>query len=382
LVGTVFKIGLLNLIFTAYVLLLYLLRREFNTETKISKFILMMVGLFLVTTVNTLLFITYTGVIPPEAMSIIILGIREYFIQISFAIAIFLYLRLKPLKYILDILFIGIAANVLMAIVELVKDPTHRISMLFPEPSAAGYYYLFIFFIVLHNYRDKGKYYVSRFFLIIGLAIGSKAQYILLIFVGILKYSSLRGMIMFLLVTSALVYGFKDKVLAMPEVVYNKYVLDTYLDGGLKNFKEENRIWGTYVTRVSGIEGAVRCLYDNPFGIGTGYGLWFSINMPKTGIDNPETNRVIAEYSATARSNLLDLFLRTGIFGLLVYLYIGSWFYKIRKKHYYLYQSFIMLTLASLFIELNPMFAYLAILISILEKVKQDKKKDLTNEEA
>ena len=336
-------------------------------------------GIFLATAINTFIYIAKIGVIPPESLSIMLFSIRDYFIQISFAIAVFLYLRLKPLKYILEVLFIGIAANTLMAVINLLMDPTQRISMLFPEPSSAGYYYLFIFFIILYNYKEKWPFYISRFFLLVGLAIGSKAQYILLALVGILKYSSPRGIIVFLLITFSLGYGFKDKILAMPEIQYNKYVLDTYIDGGLKNFTEENRIWGTYVTRVSGIEGAVRCLYDNPFGIGTGYGLWFSTNMPATGIDNPETNRVIAEYSATARSNLLDLFLRTGIFGIFIYGYLGYWFFKIRKKRYYLYQSFLILTFASLIIELNPMFAYLAILVSILEKENKQIIKESTH---
>ncbi|MCF6243899.1 MAG: hypothetical protein L3J43_02550 [Sulfurovum sp.] len=352
-------------------------KRSEHGETKtLPKFTLLLGILLLITLFNTFLYVGLNGIIPQEGLSVTILNTRKYFIEITFAIALYLYLRVKPLSYTIDIIFLGIVSNIIMGIVELAMDPTHRLSMLFPEPSSAGYYYLFVFFIILHHYTGNKKFYISRFFLVLGLAIGSKAQYALLIFVGLLKYSTIRGMVAFLLIISALFFGFKDKILSNSAVIYNKYVLETYLEGGLKEFKEENRIWGTYVTRVSGIEGAVRCLYEYPFGIGTAYNIWFSQNMPETGIDNPETNKVIEEYTATARSNLLDLFLRTGIFGILIYFYIGTWFYKIRKQRYYLYQSFLIFTLSSLFLELNPMFAYLAILVVILEKEKAQIKKE------
>jgi glycosyltransferase involved in cell wall biosynthesis len=168
----------------------------------------------------------------------------------------------------------------------------------------------------------------------------------------------------------SLFFLFRAEISSIPIVKLNLYVANVYLDGGLKNFKESNGVWGTYVTRVSAIEGSIRCIGEHPLGIGFGsYNSWFRVNMAHSGIDNPEVNAVLSgEKYASSKSNLLELFVATGIFGIFLWFYIGKYIFKYRKEHSYIFKSFIMLTLASLFIELNPMFTYLTILWVMLEK--------------
>ncbi len=377
MIGSVFKLGIVELAFSIYIYFTFFKRADY----KITYFSLCFILFYLITFINTAIFI-FLNDIPNTVLYDIFINLRYYFIQISFALAVYVYLKSKPIAYTLDIILIGVVANCFVGVLELLIGSKRihmffpwagsvdyeRIHMFFPEPSSAGYYYLFVFFIITHYFFKSWHFYITRLFLFVGLAIGSKAQFILLFIVGLLKYSSPVKLFLFIGTIFTVLYTYKNEITSIPVIKYNMYVLETYLDSGLKNFKESNRIWGTYVSRISGIEGAIRCLYENPFGIGSGYRVWFSNNMTDTGIDNTETNEIIASYSATARSNLLDLFLRTGIIGLIIYCYIGSGFYHIRKSHYFLYQSFIMLTLASLFIELNPMFTYIAILRVLLEK--------------
>jgi hypothetical protein len=248
--------------------------------------------------------------------------------------------------------------------------PFERISMLFPEPSAAGYYYMFVFFILIEKFKHRWPAYITRYYLFLGLAIGSKAQYVLLLAVGFLHYLSPKRLLIFTTVLGSLFFLFRAEISSIPIVKLNLYVANVYLDGGLKNFKESNGVWGTYVTRVSAIEGSIRCIGEHPLGIGFGsYNSWFRVNMAHSGIDNPEVNAVLSgEKYASSKSNLLELFVATGIFGIFLWFYIGKYIFKYRKEHSYIFKSFIMLTLASLFIELNPMFTYLTILWVMLEK--------------
>ena len=245
--------------------------------------------------------------------------------------------------------------------------------MLFPEPSSAGYYYLFVFFILLEKFRHSWPMFLSRYFMIIGLAIGSKAQYLLLLAVAFLHYLSPKRLIIFLTILFSTIYIFRTEITSIPVVKYNMYVAKIYIDQGLSGLKGSNKVWNTYSTRIGAIEGSVRCIIENPFGIGFGsFNSWFQVHMKNSGLDNPETNAVLwGRAYASSKSNLLELFVATGIFGIILYSYIGIIFYRYRREHGYLFKSFITLTLASLFIELNPMYTYLTVLWVLLEKENQ-----------
>jgi hypothetical protein len=303
----------------------------------------------------------------------IYLRIRFFGIDIAFAIAVYLYLQNKSFKYILQLILIGVVANTLMGTYELITAPRERIHMLFSEPSAAGYYYMFIFFILVEKFKHGWSAYIVRYYLLLGLAIGSKAQYILLFAVGILNNLSPKKMILFLSILLLIFYSFRTEITSIRIVKDNLYVAKLYLNGGLRNFTESNQIWTTYVTRISAIEGAVRCIAEHPLGIGFGgYHSWFRTNMRQTGIDSIETNEIFENKAyATPKSNLLELFVSTGVFGFLLYFYIGSYFFRYRKEHGYIFKSFIMLTLASLIVELNPMYTYLTLLMILLEKERR-----------
>lgn len=91
--------------------------------------------------------------------------------------------------------------------------------------------------------------------------------------------------------------------------------------------------------------------------------------MAGMGFESSETDRMFAGIAyATPKSNLLSFFVNTGIFGLALYFYWFKQFILAGKQNLYLFQSFILLTFTSLFIELNPMFVYLMFLMILKEK--------------
>ena len=370
LVNTQFSIGSLKLIFIGYVALSYFF---IDRKTQLGIFPLILLALFAIGSIGSLIFMLIDIAAYKDAENVLLRN-RSFFIEIFFAIALYLYLQKKTIDYILQILLIGIAANALLGTYELITAPRERISMLFPEPSAAGYYYMFVFFILVEKFKQRWPVYVTRYFIIIGLAIGSKAQYVLLIVIGFLHYISPKKIILFGMSLILFLSIFRAEITSIPTIKYNLRVLNIYMESGLKNFKESNGVWGTYVTRVSAIDGSIRCIIQNPLGIGFGsYNSWFRVHMAHVGLDNPEVNAILSgRLYASSKSNLLELFVATGIFGMVLYFYIGNYFYRYRKKYSYLFKSFLMLTLASLFVELNPMFTYITILWVLLEKERQN----------
>jgi len=374
LIGSQLKIGLLYIAFVAYVFLLRLTsgQKPKWSAIQIQFFMILIIGITL-----SVIYVTFNTAAYRDMESMIFSN-RKFLIEITFAIALYEYLRYQSMDYIIKMLFVAIVLNAVAGTVQLGMHFPQRIWMLFPEPSAAGYFYLFVFFILLSK-MNKPKTYniVSKYFMILGLAIGSKAQIILLFIVGILKYFTPLKIFAYIVTLGVIISIFKEQLMGIDVIKYNLMVLDLYLDKGLAGLRIDNGVWGTYVTRVSAIQGALICMLEHPFGIGFGsFNSWFPENMVHAGFSSPETDKILdGIYYASPKSNLLNFFVSTGIFGIGFYIYWFKQFFAIRKEQEYLFQSFIILSLASTFIELNPMYAYFMFLFILKEKEEKKKSK-------
>lgn len=368
LLGSQLDIGILYLAFILYVIVQRLLYQDMS----FSKVQWEYVSILLLGTVIVMIYMVFDDPAYADRASIV-LNIRKYFIEIMFSIALYDFLRHKDLQYTLNIIYFSVLINIIVGSYEIVTIFPERIDMLFSEPSAAGYYYLFVFFILYEKFKQREKLYLTRYFMILGLAIGSKAQILLLSIVAVLRYGTPFKFLLLLSFFGILLYFLWDKLLSLDVIDYNLKVLQIYWAEGLAGLRLDNGVWGTYVTRISAIEGAFKCLTEYPLGIGFGgYNSWFITNMIGIGFESPETDSIIYGSSyATPKSNLLNFLVATGIFGLLLYLHWFREFWKVRKVNHYLFQSFILLTFASLFIELNPMFIYLMYLFILKEKEEE-----------
>lgn len=364
LIGSQFNIGLLYILFTGYVFFM----KFANMNGEFSYIQWQYLALAIIGTVLSFVYMSLNDAAYNDPT--LLLAIRKYLIQITFSIALYEFLKAKDLQYVLDIIFLSIIPNILMGTYELIQFFPERIQMLFPEPSAAGYYYLFVFFILFENFKQNIPFWLTRYYMVLGLAIGSKAQVILLSVVAVLKYSTPLKLFSLFVVSLIILYFFKDTLLGLEVIKYNLKVLNIYLDEGLSGLKTSSSVWGTYVTRISAIQGALMCLAEHPFGIGFGgFNSWYVINMVSIPFESAETDAIFAgiKYAST-KSNLLNFFVSTGLFGILFYIFWFKSFFQIRRTKEYLFQSFIILSLASTFIELNPMYVYFMILFILKEK--------------
>ena len=365
LIGSQLNIGTLYLLFIGYVFL----QKIWHVDSSFSAIEWQYIVLLVIGAILTLIYMNYYDEGYADRVNII-LNIRKYFIQILFSIALYEFFKDKNIEYLLTTLFFSIVPNIMLGTYQLITTFPERIEMFFLEPSSAGYYYLFIFFILLEKFKEGLPFWSSRYYMLLGLAIGSKAQIILLSIVGVLKYSTPIKLLLFLSIVTSFFYGFYDQIMELEIVKYNLKVFNLYWEQGLSGLTIDNGVWGTYVTRISAIQGAITCIFENPFGIGFGgYNSWYTTNMVDAGFSSPETDMIIyGDGYATPKSNLLDFFVATGFFGILLYIYWFIQFIQIGKSKGYLLQSFIILTLASTFIELNPLFVYIMILFILKEK--------------
>ena len=365
LIGSQLNIGTLYLLFIGYIFL----QKIWQLDSSFSAIEWQYIVVLIIGAILTLIYMNFYDEGYTDRVNIIF-NIRKYFIQILFSIALYEFFKDKNIEYLLTTLFFSIVPNIMLGTYQLITTFPERIEMFFLEPSSAGYYYLFIFFILLEKFKEGIPFWSSRYYMVLGLAIGSKAQIILLSIVGVLKYSTPLKLLLFLSIVASFFYGFYDQIMELETVQYNLKVFNLYWEQGLSGLTIDNGVWGTYVTRISAIQGAITCIFENPFGIGFGgYNSWYTTNMVDAGFSSPETDMIIyGDGYATPKSNLLDFFVATGFFGILMYLYWFIQFIQIGKSKGYLLQSFIILTLASMFIELNPLFAYIMILFILKEK--------------
>lgn len=369
LIGSQLDIGSLYLLFILYVLV----QRVIYGDTSFVAIQWQYLFVLSLGIVSVMLYIVYNDPAYKD-ISNILFNIRKYAIEIIFSIALYDFLKYKDLKYTLNIIYFSIIINMVVGTYEVATLFPERIDMLFTEPSAAGYYYLFVFFILYEKFKQEQiPFYLSRYFMVLGLAIGSKAQIILLALVAVLRYATPLKVLSLIAVVGTLLYAFWNQLMDIEAISYNVKVFQIYWDQGLAGLRTDNGVWGTYVTRISAIQGAIICIFDYPWGIGFGgYNSWYVTNMAGLGFSSSETDGIFAEIAyATPKSNLLNFFVNTGILGMVLYF---SWFKQFLlagKENIYLFQSFIILTFASLLIELNPMFVYLMFLFILKEKEEE-----------
>ena len=119
----------------------------------------------------------------------ILFRIRFYWIRIIYAITVASYLYNKSYIKILHIIYVLAMANLIIGILELILNSLNgefsRLNMLALEPSSSSMFYLFsipLLFIYGQYFPKKKKY--IYFFFFLGLLILSKAQILVLIFLG------------------------------------------------------------------------------------------------------------------------------------------------------------------------------------------------------
>lgn len=374
LVGSGLDTAIFKLIFSGYIIFEFFIVKR-GAKLQLSNFAWYLIIFFVLGLINMLIFISFFD-FPVSNSDVLIRG-RYYFIEISFAFCVYLFFRTRTKKDIMDVLLYSIVFNSIAGVIQFILSPTERLQMLFSEPSAAGFYYCFIIFILLAHYKESlWKIIVSRVYVLFGILIFSKGQFLTLGLVHIFKAS--RKFKLILIVCSIIILSIFIENLSMVGNNFSQFdqVLNVFVQiskHGIEGLSEKYKVWSSFVTRLSGIYVSLLSLVEYPNGLGFGGFHGYYVNWVKhSGIDiaSIETDEIAKGVKyASPRSHLLELFISTGLIGLILYIKMFIAFLKRGRKDY-LYVSFLSLTIVAFVLELNPFFCYLGILISLFEKEK------------
>ena len=360
----------LKVVCSIYILFEFFILKR-GSEIKISKSIWFLMLLFLVGALNS--FIGYAYFDFASDFQPIFLRTRFFFFRLLFAFSIYLFFKTRSKKDVLKILFYSLILNLIASIIQLIIFPNERLTMLFSEPSAAGFFYCFILYIILANYKETKPIFVfSRLFVFLGLFIASKGQFFALILSKFFLLSRRIKFGIFLFITF-LSFLFIDQILnlggKLGQVIN---VINKLSEYGISGLSDKYKVWSTFVTRLSAIYVSFLSIFEYPFGIGFGnfhpyYLKW--LKYSGTIISSIETDEMKqgTKY-ASPRSSLLEPLISCGLFFLIGIIRIFRMFWKTRTKKHYLFSAFVSLLVVSFLLELNPFFCYLTILLSLREK--------------
>ena len=377
LVGSGLDIAILKIGFSIYVLFeFFLVKKGWKTKTNNAIWYLL---IFLVIGTFNSVYQMYWGEFQILNTDNYFLRIRFYFIEIVFGICIYLFFKNRTLNYLFDILLYAIILNSIAGIIQFCANPSGRIQMLFSEPSAAGFFYCFIIFIILAKYKTtKTTYLISRIYAFLGILIFSKGQFLSLVLVSIFKAS--RKVKIILIILIIIIF---NQLLDYVRLLGDKFdqIVNLYENlskHGIDGLNEKYKVWSSFVTRISAIYLGFLSLFENPMGLGFGGFNSYYVNWIRySGVDlaSIETDEIKkgTKY-ATPRSHLLELFISCGLITIFLYIKMFFKFFKLRKTHTYLYVSFISLNTVAFLLELNPFFCYIAILLVLYDKELEKEK--------
>ncbi len=325
-----------------------------------------------------------------------LLGIRKFTIETIFGVLLYLFLKDFSIDYIFQLLYIGAVANCVVAFIELpfLIGTSKRASLLFFEPSSAGFYYCFSVFLLYLGVGDSLlKRKIAIAFTILGLIAFSKAQFLVLLLIGLIalpprqKYALATVFISLYLIFNYQMFSYYDSLLDTNLQVYGLDRMVSALgEMGIYGLSNEYEVSDTYVTRLSGIYVSLMAIIDNPLGIGVAtFNPYYKQYLVDHGLVNVFIGKeldVIMGYNgwASPRSRILELCVATGLLGVFLLGYIFRSFYRFRKECKLLYVAFLSTFIAGVLLELNPIIDYFVILILILEKLREQKVGSIKNE--
>jgi hypothetical protein len=305
-----------------------------------------------------------------------ILENRNFTINLLFALSLYFYLKDKNINYILSIFYYSIIINTIFGIFQLFSN-YGRIEMTFAEPSSSGYYYCFIFFIVLHFFNTGELKFFRNIIIAIGIAIFSKAQYISFAIWALFK-SSFKVKIIVISLFLVILLG----AIKINEVLYFRNFMSSFVSNGVRGLSSEDDVKDSYIVRISGIYFGTKTFVKYPFGVGYNgfsilYNKVFSEDPMSDYINSWEINYILEKFSrASPKSNIINFIVSLGILSLFIFYRIYKYAKSIQHIKY-LHNAFIMLFLVSFFAELNPMWIYLMFLFVLGEIEKRNLKEKL-----
>lgn len=347
------------------------------------------IALFLVlfvALVNSAFFLTFVDFDVAVDMNKQMLGLRKFAIEAVFGVFLYLYLKTKSYHFVLNLIYIGALANCIVALIQLpiVFTSSYRASMLFFEPSSAGFYYCFsVFLLFMGAGSSPAKKGIAISFSILGLIAFSKAQFLVLAIVAILASNvkvKIAGALCLAVVFGVFTEQIQEIYYSLVDSNLQLYGIDRMVSAvgemGVLGLSNEYEVTDTYVTRLSGIYVAFMTLFDYPLGIGAAtfnpvYKQYLIDNDLVNVFDGTELDLLFrGEAWASPRSRILEIVVSAGVVALASLVYIFRSFFLARHANRLLFTAFLSTFIAGVVLELNPIIDYFVVLIVLLEKLR------------
>ncbi|PSW03861.1 hypothetical protein [Photobacterium lipolyticum] len=369
---TTFNSAIPHLAMALFLLLLTLLNRDINK--KVSFLYLIPLMIFFISLINTLI---YLNINVDANSTMMIFRARKYFFELIVSYSIIFFCLNTNEEKVLKLIYNAIVISVVVGVAEFIADPTERPSMLFLEPSSAGYFIgTFIFLVFYQN-----KFTVRALFITSLVLLRSKSM-IFSMFVAFVvhKFDIKKYILVLFLITIS--GGAIHEYLMDNSGQYFGFVhlVETLYRYGIDGFSASHGIYNTYLTRLSGILLGVDTLIDKPFGIG--FGSFHEIYASK--LFNYFTisdigDEVLTTFTnggmVTPKSNLIEQFLNAGILGCAFFIfYLKS---IMKGKDVFFRTSVICFVILSLVTELNNFYLYMLLLAYFSKGNSFDKRKSV-----
>lgn len=361
---TSFNSLLPHLVLAGALCLVTLARGSISAKINILYFVPLF--LFTLALVNTLT----SAIFNDSDITQLIFRTRKFFFEIIVAYVMLLFCINTSYRKVLNLINFCFFACIIIGVLQIIINPGSRPSLLFVEPSSAGYFIgPFVFLLFLTESKSKSMIKLT----IITIIVRSKSL-ILSIFstLAIMRLSLLKAVIIILFV-----YFFGEVIHEYLFISSDQYRGFSHLVNilyiyGLKGFSSEYDIYSTYLTRLSSIFISFDVMKEYPLGIGFGsfHELYIQrvsgyFSLASLG---KEVNETIRHGLITPKSNLLEHSLSYGVVGMCVFLY---WFLKLFfGGKVYIKMALLCFIIASAFTELNNFYLYMLLLtyVSVSER--------------
>ncbi len=351
----------------------------FQTNIKVSKAVIILLTSILVSggcisLIKLTLFSTNPTYIPD-----ILLRNRFYLIRIFYAASVFIYIQRINAQKILSIILILSMANMIVGFFQLglalKSDSLSRISFISKEPSAAAMFYVFsvpILLLYIQKYKKNQFWIVS--YMVSGLLIQSKAQFIIIIgwiAIWLVRENKLKYLKFLLLILGfAFIPTIISKVDQLEKLVH---ILNIFYSQGIQGLTPENQIWTSPTFRISSFLAATNVLLEAPWGLGFGYFHPYYIDFMQTSevgkyvVGSEISNVLSGKGYSTPKAAIMELIASCGIFFLIPFIKLVMTFLK-RNSNFLVTLSFMSVIAIGFMVELAPLLTYIVILHSLNTK--------------
>jgi len=372
LVGSSTYIGAIPIsLATALLVLTVLDRRCFVVEWNIYYSITSL--LFVIGFMVTAFSLIFDSSVQDES-GVVLMALRKACIEFYCAFVVFFYLNGKTYGYIVKVLLLSFFVNSTIGWIQFFYFDFARVSMLFVEPSSAGYFICcFLFLAMAELDRTGGSVFLKWYIFLASLLVASKAQYLIY---GVYFVLRRKAVLAIMVGFGGVFFASLHQYLGEISGQYKGFIL---MVNALNNIDGSNifNMYSTYSTRFVSVYIAFQEVLANPLGMAFGefnfiFKEKFDLYVPSVNLSD-EMMFILSDAGfASPKSRLLELLLTTGWAGVLGVVFFSYRFTRDScKSNNPLFLSFLFFLISSFLVELNNIYLYLFVFSLLISKSRE-----------